>query len=78
MGPIALPLSLTCSCPMPKSTLHGIEKFTYLPEENAHLCPEGKPLKFVGINKLNRTHLYHSTPKRCRGCGMHLLCEPPS
>ena len=53
--------------PTPKRDLYGIEKFTYVPEENCYVCPEGKPLKYVGINKLNRTHLYHSTLKRCRG-----------
>ena len=55
-------------CPTPTRDLRGIEKFTYVPEENYYLCPEGKPLKYVGINKLNRTHIYHSTAKRCRGC----------
>jgi hypothetical protein len=28
----------------------------------------------VGINQLNRTHLYHSTPKRCRGCSQKEQC----
>ena len=55
-------------CPTPTRDLYGIEKFTYQPEENCYICPEGKPLKYVGINKLNRTHTYHSTAKRCRGC----------
>src|SRR6476660_1258713 len=41
--------------------LYGIEKFTYVPEENYYICPEGKPLKYVGINPHNRTHLYYST-----------------
>ena len=59
---------------MPKSDLYGIEKFTYLPEEDCYVCPEGKPLKYVGINKLNRTHLYHSTLKRCRGCSQKAQC----
>src|SRR5438270_7570274 len=31
--------------------LYGIEKFTYVPEENCYLCPAGKPLNYVGINK---------------------------
>jgi hypothetical protein len=61
-------------CPLPKSTLYGVEKFTYLPEENCYVCPEGKPLKYVGINKRNRTHLYHSTLKRCRGCSQKAQC----
>jgi hypothetical protein len=54
--------------------LYGIEKFTYLPEENCYLCPEGKRLKYTGINKLNRVHLYHSTAKRCRGCAQKAQC----
>jgi hypothetical protein len=45
-----------------KIALYGIEKFTYLPEQNCYVCPEGKQLKYVGINALNRTHLYYSTP----------------
>jgi transposase len=49
--------------------LYGIEKFTYVPEENCYLCPAGKPLNYVGINKRNRAHRYYSTVKRCRGCG---------
>src|SRR5439155_895398 len=41
--------------------LYGIEKFTYVPEENCYLCPAGKPLNYVGINKRNRAHRYYST-----------------
>jgi transposase len=60
--------------PSPKSDLYGIEKFTYVPEENCYVCPEGKRLKYVGINQLNRTHLYHSTLKRCRDCSQKQQC----
>jgi len=60
--------------PSPKSNLYGIEKFTYVPEENCYVCPEGKRLTYVGINKLNRTHIYHSTLKRCRGCAQKEQC----
>src|SRR5271165_5859434 len=60
--------------PLGKSDLHGIEKFTYLPEQNCYLCPEGKQLTYVGINQLNRTHLYYSTPKRCRECSQKERC----
>lgn len=56
------------------SGLYGIEKFTYVPEENYYICPEGKPLKYVGINPHNRTHLYYSTVKRCRDCPQKNLC----
>jgi hypothetical protein len=60
--------------PLGKSDLYGIDKFTYLPEQNCYVCPEGKPLKYVGINQRNRTHLYYSTPKRCRECSQKTQC----
>jgi hypothetical protein len=60
--------------PLGKSDLYGIEKFTYLPEQNCYVCPEGKSLKYVGINQLNRTHLYYSTAKRCRECSQKEHC----
>lgn len=61
-------------CPTPTHDLYGIEKFTFVPEENHYICPEGKPLQYVGINKLNRTHLYYSTAKRCRDCAQKPQC----
>ncbi len=45
-----------------------------MPAENCYICPEGKQLKYVGINQLNRTHLYYSTLKRCRGCSQKDQC----
>jgi transposase len=54
--------------------LYGIDKFTYVPEENCYICPEGKLLKYVGVNPLNRTHLYYSTVKRCRDCSQKSRC----
>jgi len=56
------------------SDLYGIEKFTYVPEENYYICPEGKPLKYVGISRRNRTHLYYSTVKRCHDCPQKSRC----
>jgi hypothetical protein len=54
--------------------LYGIEKFTYVTEENCYLCPAGKSLNYVGINKRNRAHRHYSTVKRCRGCGQKPQC----
>jgi len=45
-----------------------------VPEHNCYLCPAGKQLKYIGINQRNRTHLYHSTAKRCRGCSQKEQC----
>ena len=56
------------------SDLYGLDKFTHVPEENCYICPEGKPLKYVGINPRNRTHLYYSTVKRCRDCPQKSRC----
>ena len=60
--------------PTPKSDLYGVEKFTYLPEENLYVCPEGRQLKYAGMNPLNRMHVYHSTLKRCRDCSQKSQC----
>ena len=54
--------------------LYGIDQFTYVPEENCYICPEGKLLKYVGINARNRTHVYYSTVKRCRECSQKSRC----
>ena len=54
--------------------LYGIDQFTYVPEENCYLCPAGKRLNYVGINKGNRVHRYYSTTKRCRGCEQKPQC----
>jgi transposase len=60
--------------PAATTDLYGIDKFTYVPEENCYICPEGKLLKYVGVNPLNRTHLYYSTVKRCRDCSQKSRC----
>jgi transposase len=57
-----------------KNDLYGIERFTYDAEANRYLCPAGKTLTHVGVNPLNRTHVYASTPKRCRDCAQKPLC----
>jgi len=46
--------------------LYSIDRFTHDPETNNYICPEGKRLTYVGINARNHTHVWASTPKRCR------------
>ena len=60
--------------PAPKTNLYGIEKFTYVAETNSYQCPEGKRLTYVGINAINRTHVYVATRKRCRDCPQKAQC----
>lgn len=57
-----------------KGELYGNEKFTYDPENNRYLCPQGKRLNYIGINRGNRTHVYHATAKRCRDCPCKAQC----
>jgi transposase len=60
--------------PAPQSTLYGIEKFTSDPETNSYQCPEGKQLTYLGVNPLNRNHIYRATRKRCRECAHKSQC----
>jgi hypothetical protein len=60
--------------PAPKTNLYGIEKFRYIPETNSYQCPEGKRLTYVGVNAINRTHVYVATRKRCRDCPQKVQC----
>jgi len=61
-------------CPTPKTDLYGIDKFTHVPADNSYVCPEGKRLTYVGINRRNRVHLFASTLKRCRDCSQKPQC----
>ena len=60
--------------PAPKTNLYGIEKFTYVAETNSYECPEGKQLTYLGVNPLNRNHIYRATRKRCRECAQKSQC----
>ena len=40
---------------------YGIDQFTYVPEDNCYICPEGKVLKYTGINKQQHTCLLLDT-----------------
>jgi hypothetical protein len=55
----------------------SIEKFTYVPEENCYLCPAGKPLNYVGINKRNRVHGNVSLPTESHEPGFALAVTKP-
>src|SRR5271169_4137068 len=61
-------------CPLGKSDLYSVARFTYRPENNSYVCPEGKQLTYVGVNPRNRTHVYAATPKRCRDCSQKGQC----
>lgn len=60
--------------PFVNNGLYDVEQFRYRPENNTYICPEGKQLTYVGVNARNRTHMYASTPKRCRDCSQKAQC----
>ncbi len=68
------PLIRVKESPSSATELYGINKFSYRPDDNSYLCPEGKRLTYVGINQRNRVHLFASTPKRCRDCSQKSQC----
>lgn len=58
----------------PRSSLYGIEKFTYVPETNSYQCPQGKQLKYIGIKLANRSHIYRASIKKCGDCLQKAQC----
>jgi transposase len=57
------------------------EQFTWLPEEEAYVCPEGHRLDYKGKERKRRRgnqevieHRYHCPPEHCRGCPLRDRC----
>jgi transposase len=57
------------------------EQFTWLPEEEAYVCPGGHRLDYKGKERKRRRgnqevieHRYHCPPEHCRGCPLRDRC----
>ncbi len=53
------------------------EDFSYDPDQDAYMCPEGKQLRINARNykrKGKRVNMYSSTEKQCRGCPSREKC----
>jgi transposase len=57
------------------------EQFTWLPEEEAYICPEGHRLDYRGKERKRRRgnqeviqHRYHCPPEHCRACPLRDRC----
>jgi hypothetical protein len=44
------------------------DQFRYDAAENAYYCPEGKVLRYRGLQRKNQGYAYEATPAQCRGC----------
>jgi len=57
------------------------DQFTWLPEEEVYVCPEGHRLDYKGQERKRRRgdqeiieHRYHCPPEHCRGCPLQNRC----
>lgn len=52
------------------------DQFRYEPRENVYYCPEGKPLRYRGLQRTMRGSSYCSTAAQCQGCPQKMRCTP--
>jgi hypothetical protein len=52
------------------------QHFRYEPAENTYYCPEGKPLRYRGLQRSNQGYAYEAKPAQCQGCPQKKLCTP--
>ena len=52
------------------------DQFRYDPAENVYYCPEGKPLRYRGLQRASRGYAYCATEAQCHGCPQKKLCTP--
>lgn len=59
----------------------GKEQFTWLPDDEQYVCPQGHRLRWIGQQKrrqadgeINVVHSYRCLPAHCRGCPLHARC----
>jgi len=48
--------------------IYSIERFTHDKERDVMICPEGKELRYWGIHKRSRQHVYRARTKDCKIC----------
>lgn len=64
-----------------KQKLFGKEQFTWQPDEEVYLCPQGRQLHWIGQQKrpqadgeINVMHSYRCSPKDCGACPLNKQC----
>jgi len=48
--------------------IYPIEQFRYDDGKDQYICPQGKELRYWGIHKHSRQHVYRASPSDCRHC----------
>src|SRR6266498_1024658 len=54
--------------------IYPIEQFHYDAEKDQFTCPQGKTLRYWGIHKHSKQHVYRASPKDCGQCPVKALC----
>jgi len=52
------------------------DQFRYDPAKNVYYCPEGKPLRYRGLQRSSKGYAYCATETQCQGCPQKTLCTP--
>ena len=53
-----------------------ITEFTFNPEEDIFLCPQGNKLTYRGIHSRTLQHIYRPGPADCKACPVKRACTP--
>jgi len=53
---------------------YGQERFTYVPERDVYLCPQGQELAKKGTSHTEHTHLYQAGADVCNACPVKSSC----
>ena len=52
------------------------DQFRHDPARNLYYCPEGKALRYRGLSRTQRGHIYQTTEADCKGCLQKGRCTP--
>lgn len=58
--------------------IYPLERFRYDPEQNRFICPQAKVLRYWGIHKHSKQHVYRASPKDCGQCPVRRECTRAS
>lgn len=58
--------------------IYPLERFRYDAEQNRFICPQGKTLRYWGVHRHSKQHVYRASPKDCGRCPVKRECTRAS
>ena len=58
--------------------IYPLERFGYDAEQNRFICPQGKTLRYWGVHRHSKQHVYRASPKDCGQCPVKRQCTRAS